>query len=281
MSTDLFFQLGARKRKFLSVDDSPVLNHESRQSSIENITSPTPKRRRGVAVKAQPKKRTRSSFTEEIPADPDVSFVGETQLSFGSSIPDSQFQDHDQLDELVGPTPYAGARAPAPGIFDKVGKLEGRDVLRHINVEPELEVVSTPSKRRRASRKPTIARSPEKPRTTKASKKVRAEVEIIKIEEEEKAEPPTAGLIEVADSMNTEATGIEIEMETRVSSDVARARAKEASSSGAQVLDSLKKSLQMVETAGLTSGQCREAEDLVFGAFIKLRQRGHGDGASD
>lgn len=266
----------------MSVDDSPVPNHESRQSSIENIASPTPKRRRGGAVKAPPKKRTRSSFTEEIPADPDVSFVGETQLSFGSSIPDSQFQDHDQLDELVGPTPYAGARAPAPGIFDEVGKSDGRDVVGYINVETELEVASTPSKRRRASRKPTITRSPEKSRTTKASKKVRAEVEIIKIEEEERAEPPIAGLIEVADSMNTEATGIEIEMETRVSSDVARVRAKEApSGGGAQVLDSLKKSLQMVETAGLTSRQCREAEDLVFGAFIKLRQRGHGDGASD
>lgn len=265
-----FFQLGARKRKFLSADDSPVAGQEGRQSSIENITSPTPKRRR--AIKAAPKKRTRSSFTEDIPTDPDVSFVGETQLSFGSSIPDSQFQDHDQ-DELVGPTPYAGVRAPAPGIFSEQRPEEG--IPQYISVEPE--VVSTPSKRRRGSRRATTTRSPVKPRTVKASKKFGVEVEIIKIEEAEKTGPSIAESMEVTDSMDAEADiEAEIEAETRVPWGIAGRKAKEATS-GAQVLDSLKKSLQMLERAGLTSGECREAENLVFDAFSKLRQRVHDD----
>lgn len=274
-----FFQLGARKRKFLSADDSPVADQEGRQPSIENIASPTPKRRRGGAIKAAPKKRTRSSFAEDIPTDPDISFVGETQLSFGSSILDSQFQDHDQ-DELVGPTPYAGARAPAPGIFNEEPKPE-KGIPQYISVEPEPEVVLTPSKRRRGSRRTTTARSPAKSRTAKASKKFGVEVEIIKIEEEEKTGPSIAESMEVADSMNTEADiEVEVEAETRVSWSIAGRKAKEAIS-GAQVLDGLKKALQVLEKAGLTSGECREAENLVFDAFSKLRQRVHDDEPSN
>lgn len=255
----------------MSADDSPVADQEGRQSSIENITSPTPKRRRGGTIKAAPKKRTRSSFTEDIPIDPDISFVGETQLSFGSSIPDSQFQDHDQ-DELVGPTPYAGARAPAPSIFNGQQKPE-KSIPQYISVELEPEIVSTPSKRRRGSKRATTARSPAKPRTAKASKKFGVDVEVIKIEEEEKTGPSIAESMEVVDSMDAEA---EIEAEPQVLWGIAGRKAKEAIN-GAQALDSLKKSLQMLEKAGLTSRERREAEDLVFNAFSKLRQRVHDD----
>lgn len=272
-----FFQIGSRKRKFLTADDSPIPNSESRQSSIENVASPTPKRRRGGIVKVMPKKRTRSSFTEDVPTDPDISFVGETQLSFGSSTPDSQFQNLDQEDELVGPTPYAGARAP--GIFDVVREQEEEEVLQDTGVDPEPKVVSTLSRRRRGGRRSSMAQSPEKLRTAKVSKKVGAEAEAKK---EEKGESSTARLIEiVADSMDIEAepeSEIELEAQIQVSSYEEGERAQEVVS-GAQSLDCLRKSLQILETTKLTSGECREAENLVFDAFAKLRERGHSEGS--
>lgn len=262
----------------MTADDSPIPNTESRQSSIENVASPTPKRRRGGIVKVMPKKRTRSSFTEDVPTDPDISFVGETQLSFGSSTPDSQFQNLDQEDELVGPTPYAGARAP--GIFDVVREQEEEEVLQDTSVDPKPKVVSTLSKRRRGGRRSSsMAQSPEKLRTAKVSKKVEAEAEAKK---EGKGESSTARLIEiVADSMDIEAepeSEIELEAQIQVSSYEEGGGAQEVVS-GAQSLDCLRKSLQILETTKLTSGECREAENLVFDAFAKLRERGHSEGS--
>lgn len=261
------FQLGARKRKFLSADESPIPKTESRQSSFENLVSPTPKRRRGSVIVEMPKKRTRSSFTEEIPADPDISFVGETQLSFGSSIPDSQFQDFDQVG-LVGFTLNAGAKAS--GIFDAgEGAKEKEDILQDTDPEPELQVVSTPSRRRRSSRKLSMAQIPEKSRTAKG-----AEVDV-DAKKRREAGPSTAKLVEImADSMD-----IEVETEAEASCEVGES-AREVVS-GVRALDGLRRSFRVLEAARLTSGECRVAENIVFDAFAKLRKRGHGDKSSD
>lgn len=262
----------------MSADDSPIPKSESRQSSFENIVSPTPKRRRGSVIVAMPKKRTRSSFTEEIPADPDISFVGETQLSFGSSIPDSQFQDLDQVGELVGLTPNAGAKASS--IFDAAeeAKEEKEDILQDTDPEPELQVVSTPSRRRRSNRR-SIARSPEKSRTAKGAE---VEVEDVEAKKREKAGPSTAKLMEiVADSMDIETeTDIEVGAQIREASCEAGETAQEAVN-GVRALDGLRRSFRVLGAARLTYGECRVAENIVFDAFVKLRKRGHGNTPSD
>lgn len=262
----------------MSADDSPIPKSESRQSSFENITSPTPKRRRSSVVIAIPKKRTRASFTEEIPTDPDISFVGETQLSFGSSIPDSQLQGLDQVDELVGLTLNAGTKVS--GIFNAVGveEEEKEDTLQDTDPEPKLQVVSTPSRRRKSSRRSLIAQNPEKSRAIKEAK---VEVEDVESEKRERAGPSTVGLVEImADSMDIEAEHIELGAQIRVAPCGADERAQEAVS-GVRVLDGLRRSFRVLEAARLTSGECRVAENIVFDAFAKLRKRGYGDKSLD
>lgn len=264
----------------MSADDSPAPSDISRQSSTEIHPSPTPKRRRG-ASRAAPSKRTRSSFTDDVPVDPDISFVGETQLSFGSSIPDSYEQE---VDELVGPTPYAGTRAPAPGIFDDVAEKseeegEQPEVSQNteVDLESSLEAISTPPRRRRSRRSLVVSRSTEKARAARANKKVEVEAEVVETKEED-VEPSTAesSIGVMAESMDIEP---EVEMEIEMQESVDVTSEEEEVISGAQVMEGLRKALQLLEAARLAPGECREAENLLFEAFAKLRHRGHDDAA--
>ncbi|RPB11373.1 hypothetical protein P167DRAFT_606515 [Morchella conica CCBAS932] len=292
----------SRKRKFLATDDSPVPGYESHQSGTEHAPSPTPKGRRRRSDNPPPAKRGR--VVEEVPADPDVSFVGETQLSYGSSIPDTYEQE---VDELVRATPYAGR---AVGIFDKTGvEAEGevaastpggkrRRVKEMVEetpvpaeapalaaaVEEEGEAVqeeegeegltgveadaATPSKRRKMKKRQP-ARAGRRSPAAKGGQKSLTETE------EDEATPPSS---QVEISAASESTGATVVVGSSgpsvvVSSSVVSSAASEPVT-GRSAIEGLRSALGVLETVGLTQEESRETEEIILGAFMNIRRRG-------
>lgn len=218
----------SRKRKF-AVTPTNTTNAANDSYNTEHAPSPTPKSRRRKPDTAAappppppppppPTKRTRVMI-ESVPADPDISFVGETQLSYGSSsgatAPDTYEQE---VDELVGATPYAG-------VFDG----------------------ETPAKRRRSEEAAAAAVTP--------SRKRRVVVEEEEEEEEEGEEgvPPSSQPEAVVST--TEESGGEAE-------------------GGREAVEALRVALVRLDAAVLTDGLAREAEDVILGAFMRIRTRG-------
>ncbi|KAI5844585.1 Rap1-interacting factor 1 N terminal-domain-containing protein [Morchella snyderi] len=281
----------SRKRKFLTTDDSPVPGYEGHQSGAEHAPSPTPKGRRRKSD--NPPSAKRSRIVEEVPADPDVSFVGETQLSYGSSIPDTYEQE---VDELVRATPYAGR---AVGIFDRSSEAEGEAAstpgkrrrvkgmveetpvpveVPAVVVEVEVESTSvdadmvTPSKRRKMKRR-QLQRVGRRSPSVKGSQKSLTETE-------DETIPPSS---QVEISAASESTGAEESLVVVGSSgpsvvpSVVSSVVSSASSepiTGQSAIEGLRSALRLLDTVELTASESRDAEEIILGAFMNIRRRG-------
>lgn len=205
------------------------------------MATPTPKRRNTASL---PVRRTRSSTKESSKYNdngPDVSFIEETQLSVNSSIDDSQ----DHVDELVGPTPYAGSKAHTIFTEGTPKSSRGKGRLDPASTRPET-VEDTP-------------KAPKTPRRVRKSLDTPRQSQDVTpmVKSEKEAGPRPSKRIETRRSLSSK------QLET----------APEPTC-GEAAIGELQKALRALESASLTPDECRRAENILFDAFSQLRRKG-------
>lgn len=216
--------------------------------------------------------------------------MGETQLSYGSSIPDTYEQE---VDELVRATPYAGR---AVGIFDKTNEAEVevastpgkrrrvKEIVEEtpapvevpaVEEEEEEETTSveadavTPSKRRKMKKRQP-ARAGRRSPTAKGSQKSLTETE------EDEVAPPSSQVEISAASESTGAEGSLVVVGSSGPSVVTSVVSSAASEpiTGQNAIEGLRSALRLLDTVELTPSESREAEEIILGAFMNIRTRG-------
>ncbi|RPA92578.1 hypothetical protein L873DRAFT_1709380 [Choiromyces venosus 120613-1] len=230
-----------RKRKLEAVEHYGSNNDEN--PSFENLATPTPKRRNTASL---PLRRTRSSTKQESSKNndsgPDVSFVEETQLSINSSIDDSQ----DHVDELVGPTPYAGSKAHTLFTEGTPKYSRGKGRLDSTNTQPE-----------------SVEDTPNTPRTPRRLKKKslgtpnQSQDATPKVESEKEVGPGSSKKIGARRSLPTK-----------------QPETVSEPTNGEAAIEGLQKALRALESANLTPDEFRRAENILFDAFSQLRRKG-------